>query len=168
MHVTTHNRFTPKAPRLATGRAHVTPSRVAPAADPRIKLQHATVTGLQERLRRRRVAVMPMYSSAVVRVLSQKGLLIEGHVLDISENGIAVELDSLVAIGQAVTIEFRVSGLGRVAQGEWSEFAAAGEVVRHENLDDFPGGPYKHAVRFVRMATMSQAQIARFVATHGG
>lgn len=167
MSATTHHRFVPKTPRLVTGRAQVTPSRVAPAADPRVKLQHATVTGLQERRRRRRVAVMPMYSTAVVRVLSQKGLLIEGHVLDICENGIAVELDSLVAIGQAVTVEFRVSGLGRVTEGEWSEFAAAGEVVRHENLEDFPGGPYKHAIRFARMSTMAQAQIARFVATHG-
>ncbi|HVT80606.1 MAG TPA: PilZ domain-containing protein [Phycisphaerae bacterium] len=168
MPATTHNRFVPKTPRLATGRAQVTPSRVAPASDPRVKLQHATVTGLQERRRRRRVAVMPMYSSAVVRVLSQKGLLIEGHILDVSENGLAVELDSLIAVGQAVTVEFRISGLGRVVEGEWSEMAAAGEIVRQENLDDFPGGPYKHAIRFARMSTMAQAQIARFVATHAG
>lgn len=167
MPATTHNRFASKTS-LAAARKQVVPSRVAPAADARVKLQHATVTGLQERRRRRRVAVLPMYSFARVRVLSQRGAEIEGHILDISENGLAVELDSRVAVGQAITVEFRVAGLGRIVEDEWMEIAAAGEVVRQDNLDDFPGGPYKIAIRFVRMSTMAQAQIARFVATHAG
>ncbi len=168
MPATTDNRFTPKGSRMMSARSAATPSRVAPAADHRVTLRPAAVAGLQERRRRRRVAVAPMYSSALVRVLSQRGPAIEGHVLDISENGIAMEVDSLIAAGQPVTVEFRVAGLGRVADDQWMEMTAAGEVVRQENVEEFPGGPYKIAVRFVRMSTMAQAQIARFVATHAG
>ena len=147
-------------------RLTVTSSRVPPAVDPRVKLQAAAVTGLQERRRRRRAQVPPMYSLAVVRVLSQKGDPLEGHVVDLSETGMAVQVDSVIPVGQGVTVEFRVSGLGRIVREEWSEFAAAAVVVRHDDVDDFPCGPYKTALRFVRIGTMAQAQIARFVATH--
>jgi c-di-GMP-binding flagellar brake protein YcgR len=168
MSAATDNRFVPKNTRTAAARKLVTPSRVAPATDPRVKLEPVAVTGLQERRRRRRVKVLPMYSSVVVRVLAQRGTPIEGHVLDISENGIAVEVDSQIAVGQAVTVEFRVAGLGRVADDQWLEMTAAGEIVRQDNVQDFPGGPYKIAIRFARVSTMAQAQIARFVATHAG
>jgi c-di-GMP-binding flagellar brake protein YcgR len=147
----------------------VTSSRVAPAvSDPRIDLHAPTVKGLHERRRRRRAMVPPMYTLAVIRVLSRKGEPMEGHILDLSETGMAVQVDSLIPVGQAVTIEFRVAGLGRIAHDEWTEFAAAAQVVRHDNLDDFPAGPYKTALRFVRIGTIPQAQIARFVATHPG
>jgi c-di-GMP-binding flagellar brake protein YcgR len=151
---------TPANPRAAR------PSRVAePVTDPRVKVQPSGVTGLQERRRRRRAHVPPMYSSAIVRVLTQRGEPLEGHVLDLSETGMAVQLDSLIPVGQAVTIEFRVAGLGRLSDDQWTEFAAAAIVVRHDDLDDFPHGPFKIALRFVRIGTMAQAQIARFVAT---
>lgn len=152
----------------AGGRTSVTSSRVAPAVDPRVKLHAPTVSGLHERRRRRRTQVPAMYSLAIVRVLSQKGDPLEGHVIDLSETGMAVQLDSIVPVGQAVTVEFRVSGLGRIVHEEWAEFAAAAVVVRHDDMDDFPAGPYKTALRFVRIGTMAQAQIARFVATHPG
>ena len=109
-----------------------------------------------------------MYSSVVVRVLSRKTAPIEGHVINISENGIAVEIDSQIAVGQAVTLEFRIAGLGRVVTDQWSEFAVAAEVARIDDLDDFPQGPYRIALKFVRISTMAQAQIARYVATHPG
>ena len=148
-------------------RTVVTSSRVAPAvSDPRVQLREAVVTGLQERRRRRRAHVPAMYSQAVVRVLAQRGVPLEGHVLDLSETGMAVQVDERIAVGQPVTVEFRVAGLGRVAEDQWSEFAAAAIVVRQDDLEDFPAGPYKLALRFVRISTMAQAQIARFVATH--
>ena len=139
-----------------------------PVTDPRINLHAPAVKGLHERRRRRRTVVPPMYTLAIVRILSHKGDPMEAHVLDLSETGIALQVDSLIPIGQAVTLEFRVAGLGRIAHDEWSEFAAAAQVVRHDDLDDFPAGPYKIALRFVRIGTIPQAQIARFVATHPG
>jgi len=151
------------------GRPGVKSSRVAPAAvDPRVKVQAEAVTGLQERRRRRRVNVPPMYTQAVVRVMSTKGAPLEGHILDLSETGMMVDLDERLPVGQAVTVEFRVSGLGRVADDQWSEFAAAAVVVREGEAEDFPHGPYQMGLRFVRISTMAQAQIARFVATQPG
>jgi hypothetical protein len=84
-------------------------------------------------------------------------------VVDLSETGLAVEVDERIGVGQPVTVEFSIAGLGRMRGEQWPTFAAAGEVVRIDNLDDFPQGPYRTAVRFVRIATMVQAQIARFV-----
>ena len=123
------------------------------------------VAEFKDRRRRRRVALQPMYTSASVRVLSKPGRPLEGHVLDISETGISVQVDSQIAVGQAVTVEFTIAGLGRLRQEEWPTIAAAAEVVRIDDLADFPQGPYRTALRFVRMSTMAQAQIARFVAT---
>jgi len=158
---------TRKRPVGVSSRSVVTSSRVMPAAsDPRVQLRAAVVSGLQERRRRRRAYVPPMYTQAVVRVLSQRGMPLEGHVLDLSETGLAVQVDEKIPVGQAVTVEFRVAGLGRVVADQWSEFAAAAIVVRQDDLEDFPDGPYKLALRFVRINTMAQAQIARFVATH--
>jgi c-di-GMP-binding flagellar brake protein YcgR len=117
----------------------------------------------KDRRRRRRVGVQPMYTTASVRVLSRKDGPLEGHVVDISETGMAVEVDEKIAAGEPVTVEFAIAGLGRLRGEHWPTFAAAGEVVRIDNLEDFPNGPYRMAVRFVRMATMVQAQIARFV-----
>jgi hypothetical protein len=77
-----------------------------------------------------------------------------------------VEIDSLIPIGQAVTLEFQISGLGRVRDDMWPTFAVAGEVVRIDDLAEFPQGPYRVALRFVRIPTMTQAAIARYVATH--
>ena len=152
----------------AMGLGRMTASRMTmTVSDPRVKLHAPAVAGLQERRRRRRAQVPAMYSVAMVRVLSQK-VSLEGHVLDLSETGMAVQVDSLIPVGQPVTVEFRVAGLGRVAHDEWTELVAAALVVRQDGLEDFPGGPYKIALRFVRIGTMSQAQIARFVATHPG
>jgi c-di-GMP-binding flagellar brake protein YcgR len=142
-------------------------ARVA-AVDPRVKVAAEVLVGLQERRRRRRVAVPPMYTQAVVRVLSTKGPPLEGHLLDLSENGMRVDLDSRIAVGQAVTVEFRVAGMGRIVEGEWSQFVAAAVVVRENEEGDLPGGPYQLGLRFVRISTMAQGQIARFVATQPG
>ena len=103
----------PGEPAAHPGRPVVTSSRVPPQ-DPRVKVQKEAVAGLQERRRRRRVPVPPMYTQAVVRVLSSKGPPLEGHILDLSETGMLVDLETRIPVGQAVTVEFRVSGLGRM------------------------------------------------------
>jgi hypothetical protein len=159
--------MSPESAPAARGPARVTPSKVpAPVTDPRVQIHSPTLTGLRERRRRRRAHVPAMYTSAIVRVLSQRGVPLEGHVVDLSETGMAVQVDSLIPVGQAVTVEFQVAGLGRLAGTEWTMYAVAAQVVRHDDLEDFPGGPYKIALRFVRIGTMAQGQIARFVATH--
>jgi hypothetical protein len=107
-----------------------------------------------------------MYTQAVMRVLSQQAEPLEGHVVNLSEMGMVVEVDFKVAVGQPVTVEFSVSGLGRMVGENWPTFAVAAEVVRHDNLDDFPQGPYRTALKFVRIPTMVQAQLARYVASH--
>jgi c-di-GMP-binding flagellar brake protein YcgR len=151
----------------SAGPRPVKPSRVTPeVTDPRVTLHQPAVSGLQERRRRRRAHVPPMYTSAIVRVLAQRSEPLEGHVLDLSETGMAVQVDSLIPVGQAVTVEFRVAGLGRITHDQWAEFAVAAVVVRQDDLEDFPNGPYRIALRFVRIGTMAQAQIARFVATN--
>lgn len=128
----------------------------------------AVPVGVQEKRRRRRVAVPQMYTSATLRNLAQRAGPVEAYVVDLSENGMAIEADSLVPVGQVVTIEFQVAGLGTMRRANWPEFAAAAEVVRHDNVDEFPGGPYRMALRFVKVSTMAQAQIARYVATQPG
>jgi c-di-GMP-binding flagellar brake protein YcgR len=107
-----------------------------------------------------------MYTSATLRNLAQRTGPVEAYIVDLSENGMAVEADSLVPVGQVVTIEFQAAGLGTPRKENWPVFAAAAEVVRHDNVEDFPGGPYRMALRFVKVATMAQAHIARYVASH--
>lgn len=120
----------------------------------------------KDRRRRCRTNVQPMYSSCVVRVLSKPRPPLEGHVVDLSESGMAIEIDELVKVGQAVTVEFMVAGLGRLRNNTWQTFAAAAEVTRHDEVEDFPGGPYKTALRFIRMPSILQAQIARYLIAH--
>ena len=124
------------------------------------------IGAFKDRRRRRRIDLQPMYTSASVRVLSRRDMPLEGHVTNLSETGLVVEIDDLVPVGQSVTVEFCVSGLGRLHTDSWPTFAVAAEVVRIDDVDEFPQGPYKTALRFVRIPTMAQAQIARYVATH--
>ncbi len=128
--------------------------------------QTSRACSVKEHRKRRRIALPPMYSAVVVRVLSEQAEPIEGHALNMSESGIAVELDRIVPPGSPVTVEFTVSGLGRARPNDWPVFVAAAEVLRHDDMDDFPGGPYKTALRFVKIPTMVQAQIARYIASH--
>jgi hypothetical protein len=130
-----------------------------------VKLVTAGVGEFKDRRRKRRVKVQPMYSSAIVRVLSKRDVPMEGHVVNLSETGMVISVDDKIGIGQPVTIEFQVSGLGRPKGEEWPIYPVAAEVVRVDDCDDFPGGPYCVAMRFVRIPTMVQAAIARFVLT---
>jgi len=123
--------------------------------------------GIRERRRKPRISLQPMYTKVAVRVLNEKSDAIDGHAIDMSEIGMAVELDRLVPIGSSITIEFSVSGLGRLRGTQWPTFVAAGEVVRHANIEDFPGGPYLTGVRFFRIPSIVQGQIARYISARG-
>jgi len=131
-----------------------------------ITAESSRIKSVKEHRKRRRIALPPMYSTVVVRVLSEQSEPVDGHAVNMSESGLAVELDRLVPPGSPVTVEFSVSGLGRARPDEWPVFVAAAEVLRHDDVDDFPGGPYKTALRFVRIPTIVQAQIARYIASH--
>ena len=117
----------------------------------------------RERRRRKRLATPPMYTSVKLRVLSQQLPPMEGHVVDLSETGMAIEVDYKIKVGSAITVEFMVSGLGRMRTDSWPTFAAAAEVVRHDNVEDFPKGPYRTALRFIRLPSIIQAQISRYI-----
>jgi c-di-GMP-binding flagellar brake protein YcgR len=133
--------------------------------DSPVRLVSDVVGDFKDRRRRRRVEVPSMYTTVSIRVLSRQGGPLDGHVLDLSETGMAVELDEQVPIGAAVTVEFSIAGLGRQRSpaDDWPTYAVAAEVMRIDDLEDFPGGPYRTALKFVRVPTMVQAQIARFV-----
>ncbi len=119
----------------------------------------------KERRRRRRIALEPMYTFASMRVLTCQEGPLEGHIINLSETGAVIEVDEKVAPGQPVTVQFSVAGLGQLRNNEWPMFSAAAEVVRIDDLDDFPQGPYRIAMKFVRIPTMAQAQIARYIVT---
>jgi hypothetical protein len=154
----------------ATGR--VAPSVVTSAGLGRtlttnspVRLVSDVVGEFKDRRRKRRVELPAMYTTASIRVLSTQGGPLEGHVLDLSETGMAVEIDDQIPMGAAVTVEFSIAGLGRQRSpdDEWPTYALAAEVMRIDHLEDFPAGPYRTALKFVRVPTMVQAQIARFV-----
>jgi hypothetical protein len=136
-----------------------------PAATSPVRLSPG-VQEFKDRRRRRRINLQPMYTAVSVRVLSKRDVPLEGHAVNLSETGIVVEVDNTIPIGHAVTLEFQVSGLGRLRDEQWPTYAVAAEVVRIDNLAEFPHGPYRVAMRFVRIPTMTQAAIARYVATH--
>ena len=140
--------------------------RLGEAASPSPVRLSPGVQDFKDRRRRRRVNLQPMYTTVSVRVLSKRDMPLEGHAINLSETGIVVEIDNMIPIGQAVTLELKVSGLGRLRGDTWPTYAVAGEVVRMDDLAEFPQGPYRVAMRFVRMPTMTQAAIARYVATH--
>jgi c-di-GMP-binding flagellar brake protein YcgR len=125
----------------------------------------SSINEFKDRRRKRRVPVQPMYSFASIRVLSRQDGPMEGHVINLSETGMVVEIDNLIAVGQAITAEFSIAGLGRAREDHWPTYAVAAEVVRVDDVTDFPMGPYRTALRFVRIPTIAQAQIARFIVT---
>lgn len=118
---------------------------------------------VRDRRRRTRVPLRPMYTCAVIRVLNERSEPCEGHILNISESGMAVEIDRDVEIGAAVTVEFSVAGLGRLFHEHWPTFATTAEITRCFQPQDFPNGPYTVGLRFIRVTTMTQAQITRYI-----
>ena len=122
---------------------------------------------IRERRKRPRTMVPPMYSVVVLRVLNKRQEPLEGHALDISESGLAVQIDELVPPGSPVTVEFSLAGLGRERAQSWPTFVATAEVVRNQDVEEFPNGPYHTALRFVRIPSIVQAQIARYIAVYG-
>jgi hypothetical protein len=133
--------------------------------DARSRLGQTTPIGKQERRRHQRAHVPAAYSLAVVRPVSLRGPPLEGHVLDLSDTGMSVQLDIRIPVGRMVTVEFRIAGLGCVSDDQWSKMVVAANVVRQDGVKDFPGGPYRLALRFVQPSIEVREKIAQFVAT---
>ena len=108
------------------GRAIMTMTLHKPAPRTTSGIARAPQPGIRDRRRKPRITLQPMYTRVTVRVLNEKSDPIDGHVLDLSEIGLAVEIDKLVPMGSPITIEFAVSGLGRLRGADWPTFAAAG------------------------------------------
>ncbi len=123
---------------------------------------------IDDRRRSQRAPTLPAYTAVAVRVLTQRQEPVEGHVLNVSETGLAVELDERLMPGAAVTVEFCVSGMGDPDGQEWPTHRATAEVVRNDDVEDFPGGPYPTALNFVHIGPAERANIATFVAAGAG
>jgi c-di-GMP-binding flagellar brake protein YcgR len=104
-----------------------------------------------------------MYTEVKIRPLGKRMEPLAGHALNVSETGIAVELDQRLPIGEAVALTFTIAGMGRLHRDAWPTYTVAAEVVRQAEEEDFPAGPYRLGLRFDRMPTIIQAQIARYV-----
>src|SRR5438552_2936603 len=80
------------------GRAFMNLTIQKPAG--RVNVQPGAVrlpqTGIRERRRKPRITLQPMYTRVLVRALNEKSDPVEGHVVDLSEVGLAVELDRLL------------------------------------------------------------------------
>lgn len=126
--------------------------------------KQASAPQLDDRRRSQRVPTLPAYTAVAVRVLTQRQEPMEGHVLNVSETGLAVELDDQLLPGSAVTVEFCVSGLGDPNGEEWPTHRATAEVVRNGDVEDFPAGPYQAALNFIHIGPAERANIASFVA----
>ena len=96
-----------------------------------------------------RFACPPMYTP--VRARAGRGMSIvvqEGHVYDISEGGVRLELDEPLDIGAAVDLEIELpGGLGTVN--------VTGRIVRVFDAADDPG-PRRMAVQFERFRSSQE------------
>jgi c-di-GMP-binding flagellar brake protein YcgR len=128
-------------------------------------LEVGRMTDVANRRRRPRVVVPAAYAAATLRVVGQRGEPLMAHVLNLAEGGMAVEADGPVEPGTPLTVELCIPGLGRLRNDCWPVMVAAGQVVRVDVDEDLPQGPVRLAVRFERISTMTQAHIARFVAS---
>jgi len=90
-----------------------------------------------------RLRLTPGYSAAYVQVI-ENGVarILDGHVYDVSEGGVRIELDEALPIGTDVSICLQLSG---AAAGIF----AAGNIVRVFDDGDDPG-PRRMALSFRR------------------
>jgi len=102
----------------------------------------------EQKLNRRhfeRFAVQPMYSEiAVDRVLEGRMRRVEGHVYDVSEGGLRVELDERLDVGEHVNVSFVLPGQSR-DDADAAIHAACQVVWVNDDLDD-PAAA-RHALR---------------------
>lgn len=98
-----------------------------------------------ERRRHDRYRLSPMYTSVTARDGDGIGADQAGHVYDISEGGVRIELDEPVEVGQFLALDLELPGMD-------DPVCATGDVVWVNDSQDDPG-PRRMALRFRRFET---------------
>jgi len=106
----------------------------------------------------RRLRMPPMYTSVMAcreQPATPQPSELTGHVYDISEAGVRIELDEPLAPGELVHLQLMLPG----ANGGVT--ASASVVWVHDSLDD--PGPRRMALVFTRIETADQARLRAFL-----
>ena len=102
----------------------------------------AVLTGPERRVHPRQ-RLLPGYAAVYVQIVEDgKARILDGHVYDVSEGGVRIELDEAPAIGTYVSVCLQLPG----AEGG---IFATGRIVRHFDDSDEPG-PRRMALAFRR------------------
>ncbi len=98
----------------------------------------------------RRFRMLPMYATVMARRLAETGTHgLHGHVYDVSEGGVRIELDEPLEPGESITVRLNLPG----APVEHCVEASA-SVVWVNDAEDDPG-PRRMALRFVEFPDRS-------------
>ena len=104
--------------------------------------------GKDNHMRRKheRIRVQPMYTSVIAKAGgTSDDLEMLGHVYDVSEGGVRIELDEALEPGQTVTVQLEFPGTAAAIE------ASAKVVWVHDDLDD--PGPRRMALRFTEFTS---------------
>ena len=95
-----------------------------------------------------RIRVQPMYTAVTACTSAQDNpRRLQGHVYDISESGVRIELDDALEPGQIVTLHLDLPGADAAVE------AAASVVWVHDDQDD--PGPRRMALKFTEFQNRS-------------
>ena len=101
----------------------------------------------QTRREFQRIRVQPMYTAVTACAGAQDNARLMGHVYDISESGVRIELDNAIDPGELVTLQLDLPGIDAAVQ------AAASVVWVHDDQDD--PGPRRMALKFTEFLNRS-------------
>jgi len=93
-----------------------------------------------------RIRVQPMYTSVIAKALGEHpDLEMLGHIYDVSEGGVRIELDEPLAPGQTVSLQLEFPGTAAAVK------VSANVVWVHDEQDD--PGPRRMALRFTEFTS---------------
>ena len=102
----------------------------------------------QTRRESERIRVQPMYSTVTACTgAPDNPVRLLGHIYDISESGVRIELDNALDPGQIVSLQLDLPGANAVVE------AAASVVWVHDEQDD--PGPRRMALKFTEFLNRS-------------
>ena len=104
--------------------------------------------GKDDKIRRKheRIRVQPMYTSVIAKCPGQDDdLEMLGHIYDVSEGGVRIELDEAIEPGRTVTLHLEFPGTAAAIK------ASASVVWVHDDQDD--PGPRRMALRFTEFTS---------------
>ena len=98
------------------------------------------------RRKHERIRVQPMYTSVIAKGLGEHDdLEMLGHIYDVSEGGVRIELDEALDPGRTVALHLEFPGTAAAVQ------VSASVVWVHDDLDD--PGPRRMALRFTEFTS---------------